>query len=68
MPMFGPRKHPGCLQAIFLPEDCVGNGELALSAEPIVGNGELALSAEPIVGNGELALSAEPIVITVMVS
>ena len=25
--------HPGCIQAIILLEDCISNGELALSAE-----------------------------------
>ena len=32
MPMFGPKMHPWCFQAIFLWEDSVRNGKLALSA------------------------------------
>ena len=31
--MSGQRMYPGCIQAIFPLEDCVHNGELALSAE-----------------------------------
>ena len=33
MPMFGPRTHQNCYQAIFLLEDCNGNAKLVLSAK-----------------------------------
>ena len=33
MPMFGPRMHQGCFQMIFLLDDCICHGKLALSAE-----------------------------------
>ena len=33
MPMFAPRMHPGCFQAITLLEDCFSNDKLALTAE-----------------------------------
>ena len=31
--MFGQRMYPGFFTAIFLLDDCIGNGELALNAE-----------------------------------